>query len=80
MLELFSCHMRSYSGVSSIFLPPPARKCKGPRAKLFCFENGLTVNKIFSGSVLGPPGSAGPRLHGRVCRGGSYAPALLHNH
>jgi len=33
------------------------------------------VNNIFSGSLLGPPGSAGP-LHGRVCGGGGYAPAL----
>jgi len=34
------------SGVTSIFWPP-ARKYKGPSAKLFCFEKGLTVKNIF---------------------------------
>jgi len=30
-------------------------------------EHGLAVKKIFSGSLLGPPGSAG-LVHCRVCR------------
>jgi len=41
-------------------------------------KHGLAAKRIFSGSLLGP---LGPQalLHGRVCRGGSYAPELYTN-